>query len=92
MAYGDMGTIVAAREDVDSRANPCYVLPEGETTKANRFLLMLDKLHLFDMIGSRMGKENSIVSLGLKVNSFNEQDNSGVDSVEDFVKAVREAK
>lgn len=95
MAYGDMGIVVAVKDDVDSRASPCFscnVLPEGETTKANRFLLSLDTLHLFDMTGSKLGKQNSIVNLGLKVVSFNEQEESGVESVEDFVKAVRQAK
>ena len=75
IAYGDMGTIVAVKDDVNSRVIPCFssnVLPEGETTKANRFLLSIDTLHAFDMTGSRLGKENSIVKLGLNIHSFNE--------------------
>lgn len=95
MAYGDMGTIVGVKDDVDSTAIPCFacsVLPEGETTKATKFCLSLDAFYPFDMIGSKEGKENSIVKLGLKINNFSNQEESGVESIEDLVKGVRQAK
>lgn len=93
--YGDMGIVVAAKDDVDTRATPCFtcnVLPEGETIKANKFFLSLDTFHPADMTGSRMGKDNSIVKLGLRITDFSNQEDSGVDNVEDLVKAVKHAK
>lgn len=93
--YGDMGIVVGAKDDVDARATPCFtcnVLPDGETTKANKFCLSLDSFHPAHMTGSKLGKENSIVKLGLKITDFSNQENSGVDNVEDLVKAVKHAK
>lgn len=95
MKYGDMGIVASVKDDVDATAVPCFtcnVLPIGETTKANKFCLSLGSFHVADMTGSKLGKENSIVKLGLKISSFTNQEESGVDCVEDLVKAVRHAK
>ena len=95
MKYGDMGIVVSVKDDVDATAMPCFacnVLPVGETTKANKFCLSLDSFHVADMNGSKLGKDNSIVKLGLKISSFTNQEDSGVDCVEDLVKAVKHAK
>ncbi len=87
--------MVGVKDDVDARATPCFtcnVLPDGETTKANIFCLSLDSSHPAHMTGSKLGKENSIVKLGLKITDFSNQEDSGVDNVEDLVKAVKHAK
>ncbi|MCO5571570.1 hypothetical protein L7F22_025314 [Adiantum nelumboides] len=95
MKYGDMGMVVSVKDDVDATAMPCFacnVLPVGETTKANKFCLLLDSFHVANMNGSKLGKENSIVKLRLNISSFTNQEDSGVDFVEDLVKAVKHAK
>lgn len=56
LIYGDMGSIINAKEDVTNEAVPCItitVLPQGETTKANNLLLLLDAWSPFDMTGSK---------------------------------------
>ena len=71
--YGDMGSIVNAKEDVTNEAMPCItitVLPEGETTKATNILLLFSTWNPFDMTRSKQGKDNSFVKLGLNISNF----------------------
>ena len=93
--YGDMGSIVNAKEDVTNEAIPCItitVLPEGETTKATNILLLFSTWTPFDMTSSKQGKDNSFVKLGLNISNFSDAQASGVESIAQLIKGIRNAK
>ena len=77
MKYGDMGIAMGVKEDMDTTITACFaftILPIGETSKATKFYLSLRNLQVVDMNGSKQGKDNSTVKLGLKSNfSFQER-------------------
>lgn len=65
MKYGDMGVVVAAKDDVDATATPCFacnVLPIGETTKTNKVCLSFYSFPPTNRNGSKQ-KERKILSL-----------------------------
>ena len=93
--YGDMGSIVNAKEDVTNEAIPCItitILPEGETTKATNILLLFSTWTPFDMTSSKQGKDNSFVKLGLNISNFSDAQASGVESIAQLIKGIRNAK
>ena len=72
-AYGDMGCINNAKEDINDAATPCITItcvPQGETTKANNISLLLRDWAPFDMTESRQEKDKSFSKLGMNIANF----------------------
>ena len=82
-AYGDMGCINNAKEDINDAATPCITItcvPQGETTKANNISLLLCDWAPFNMIGSKQEKEKSFSKLGMNIANFSTIEETGVQS------------
>lgn len=94
-AYGDMGCINNAKEDINDAATPCITItcvPQGETTKANNISLLLRDWAPFDMTGSRQEKDKSFSKLGMNIANFSTIEETGVQSYGQLVQGIKNAK
>ncbi|MCO5592556.1 hypothetical protein L7F22_046559 [Adiantum nelumboides] len=92
--YGDMGSIVNAKEDLNDMATPCITITtvrNGETTKATDISLHLEGWAVADTIGSIQGKENSFGKLGMSIVDFSKLREEGY-SYAHLIKGIWKAK
>ncbi|MCO5599579.1 hypothetical protein L7F22_053685 [Adiantum nelumboides] len=92
--YGDMGSIVNAKEDLNDMATPCIritTVRNGKTTKATDISLHLEGWAVADTIGSIQGKENSFGKLGMSIVDFSKLREEGY-SYAHLIKAIWKAK
>ncbi|MCO5567907.1 hypothetical protein L7F22_021603 [Adiantum nelumboides] len=92
--YGDMGSIINAKEYLNDMATPCITITtvcNGETTKATDISLHLEGWAVADTIGSIQGKENSFGKLGMSIVDFSKLREEGY-SYAHLIKAIWKAK
>ena len=90
-----MGVVTNAKEDLNDMAMPCITITtvtNGEYMKATNLSLKLSSWAPFDMTGSKQGKDNSFGKLGIEISSYSNVEDSGIQSISQLVKAVKNVK